>query len=232
MSEPTFKIYSPENTAQDILEILMSRSKTAQTLSLAIPGGRTPGPVLEALAKRLPDGIRKKLHLLWLDERCVPLDHADRNDSATLAAWKRGGELPAHVHAMAAESKNLEDVCSNYAKILSEELGDKPIDVCLIGIGEDGHLASLFPNHHGLKNESPVFSVDDSPKPPPRRITLSLGTINRARHRLVIALGEAKGDIYRRQLKGADPSIPASLLKRENTLWYLDEAALSASKKK
>ena len=137
--------YLPETTAEAIASLLDSAAAARGRATLAIPGGRSPGPVLTSLARCLSPFVRDRLHLLWLDERAVPLGHAERNDAATLAAWRAGGPLPAFVHPMPAESADLEAAAEAYATTLHQATAGGALDVCLIGIGDDGHLASLFP---------------------------------------------------------------------------------------
>lgn len=218
--------YQPSTVAEALYSFLDHAAATRGRATLAIPGGRSPGPVLTALAGLCSDFVRERLHLLWLDERAVPLGHADRNDAPTLAAWSAGGALPAFVYPLPAERADLEAAASDYAGQLKAATGGSGvIDVCLIGIGEDGHLASLFPDHAGLKELADVFAIYDSPKPPPKRLTLSLPVLHRAGQHVVIALGAAKGEIAKRARRGPDPAIPVSLLPRDRTVWYLDDAA-------
>jgi 6-phosphogluconolactonase len=221
--------YSPATVAEAALALLDAAAAERGRATLAIPGGRSPGPVLTALAGMLTPFVRARLHLLWLDERAVPVGHPDRNDAATLAAWDAGGARPAGVHAMPAESADLESASADYAATVATACAGGPIDCCLVGLGEDGHLASLFPRHAGLGELSEVFTVLDAPKPPPRRLTLSLPAICRARTRLVLCLGAAKGWTHRAWISGPDPACPASLLPRSGTVWYLDDAAVAAA---
>jgi 6-phosphogluconolactonase len=220
--------YLPTTVAEGLAAILDEAAAVRGRATLAIPGGRSPGPVLTELARILTPFVRQRLHLLWLDERAVPRGHADRNDAPTLAAWQAGGPLPAHVHIMPAEAADLDAAADTYAATLAGATGGDPLDLCLIGIGEDGHLASLFPDHAGLSELGTVFAVTDSPKPPPRRLTLGLGPISQARQRLVLALGAAKGDVYRRAQQGPQRGLPISLLPKTGTTWYLDDAAALA----
>jgi 6-phosphogluconolactonase len=221
--------YQPSTVAEALHSILDQAAVSRGRATLAIPGGRSPGPVLTALAGICEPYLRERLHLLWLDERAVPLGHADRNDAPTLAAWQAGGALPAFVYPMPAERNDLDAAAMDYAAQLAVATGgSRALDACLIGIGEDGHLASLFPDHAGLKELADVFVIEDSPKPPSRRLSLSLPILHRAAHCLVIALGAAKGHIAVRAQRGPDPAIPVSLLPRERTVWYLDDAAAAA----
>lgn len=223
--------YQPTTVAEALLAHLDQAAASRGRATLAIPGGRSPGPVLGELARICDPFVRERLTLLWLDERAVPVGHADRNDAPTLAAWQAGGALPAQVHPMPAERDDLDAAAADYARIVHQATGGSDvIDACLVGIGEDGHLASLFPHHAGLKELSPVFAIGDSPKPPPRRLTLGLGLLSRARAHLVLALGAAKGQVAARARHGADPALPVSLLPPAVTSWYLDDAAAAAAR--
>jgi 6-phosphogluconolactonase len=222
--------YIASTVAESIHQVLDRAAAARGRATLAIPGGRSPGAVLTALAGMLDPFVRERLHLLWLDERAVPLGHADRNDTPTLAAWDLGGERPAYVHAMPAEAEDLDAAAEAYAQTLADATAGGSLDVCLVGIGEDGHFASLFPNHAGLKELSPVFSITDSPKPPPRRLSLSLSVIGQASYLPILALGAAKGDVARRARNdGSNPNLPVSLLPRDRWAWFLDDAAITAA---
>lgn len=221
--------YHPSTVAEALHSALDEAAATRGRATLAIPGGRSPGAVLAALAALCNPWLRSRLHLLWLDERAVPVGHPDRNDGPTLAAWRAGGDLPAFVHPMPAEADDLEAAAVAYSATLAEATAGGPLDAALVGIGEDGHLASLFPNHPGLSELSPVFTVTDSPKPPPRRLTMGLTVIRECRLIAVLALGEAKGRIYARSRRGPDPALPCSLLPAQATVWYADDAAVAAT---
>ena len=220
--------FHAHSIAESIYEVLDQAVVDRGFATLAIPGGRSPGAVLEALAQLCEERVRAALHLFWVDERAVAVGHADRNDAATLAAWERGGALPAHVHAMPAEQDDLENAAQSYAALLQEVCGDVAIDVCLLGIGEDGHFASLFPNHAGLTDLSPVFAIHDSPKPPAQRLSLSLGLISKCKQCHILALGDQKGAVFKAVRDGGQQQgYPISLLPAEHCAWYLDEAARS-----
>lgn len=205
------QIHSFDPTA--LVNDLLNRWKTHDApISFAIPGGRSPGRVLTPLAKALPEDILKRLHLFWVDERCVPIDHEDRNDKPTLRAWSEGGKLPASVWPMPAHLSDREEACSNYNSYL-EDLGFADgLDTALLGIGPDGHFASLFPNHPHLENQERVFWLDDSPKPPPARMSLSLPYLLRSSRIDVLVLGKDKGQVLRKGLDSPGPGAPVSLL--------------------
>jgi len=220
--------YHPATVAEAI-HVFLDRAAVARgRATLAIPGGRSPGPVLTALAGICEPFLRERLHLLWLDERAVPLGDGDRNDAPTLAAWTAGGALPAHVHPMPAEEKDLDRAAADYADTMRRSLVGGALDVALVGIGEDGHCASLFPNHPGLKDLGEVMVVRDSPKPPKNRLTMTLPVLHRTRDLVILALGAAKGRIAAAARRGPNPAIPVSLLPQERCWWYLDDEAARA----
>jgi len=216
--------YRPAAAAEAVLKALDSSFRKSGQVSLAISGGRSPLPLLTLLAAMIPGSLRSSLHLFWVDERAVPRGHPDRNDCVTLRAWREGGRPPGHVHPFPAEEPDLEEAARKYAETLERILGERPLDLCLLGIGEDGHIGSLFPHHPALKKAGPVRAIYDSPKPPPRRLTLSLPFISRAGRRIVLAPGEAKAKVYRQATRGPDEGIPVSLLPRRNTDWFVDQA--------
>jgi 6-phosphogluconolactonase len=219
--------YLPETVAEALLSLLDQAAAARGRATLAIPGGRSPGPVLTALARCLTPFVRQRLHLLWLDERAVPLLAAERNDAPTLAAWTAGGPLPAHVYPMPAEAIDLEAAATDYAATIVSATAGGPIDVCLVGIGEDGHFASLFPDHPGLSELAEVFAITDSPKPPVRRLTMGLSPIVSAEHVVILALGSAKGHVARQAQIGPQRSLPVSLLPKSKCIWYLDDEAMA-----
>jgi 6-phosphogluconolactonase len=219
--------FDAEHCAKAMLDHLLAQS--AEDLSFAIPGGRSPGKVLEPFAKHCPTDLLEKLHLLWVDERCVPLNHGDRNDVPTLAAWQAGGPLPKNIHPMPAEMEDLDLATKLYNDILVQKHFKTGIHQCLLGIGEDGHFASLFPNHSGLNVNKDVFFLDTSPKPPPRRLSFSLSYIFKSLRIDVLVFGVDKGSILKKCQQGPQQKIPISLLVGHNNIYFhLDQEAMTS----
>ena len=216
--------YHHRSPAEFLLERVTEVYEKKGNVSLAVPGGRSPGPVVRILAGLIGPALRKSIHLFWVDERAVPPGHPDRNDRSILEDWKRGGEAPDHCYPMPAEAGDLKKAALDYAGLIEKITGDGIIDVCLLGVGEDGHIASLFPDHPLLEATGTVLAVFDSPKPPPRRMTLSLPAINRAGWRIILAPGAEKRKVYEKSLRYPDPSLPVSLLQAGNTIWFVDNA--------
>ena len=193
---------------------------------LGLPGGRSPVAALRALAagphSTRPDWTRVRVY--FADERAVPPDHADSNFRLA-----RGmlidplGIPPRNVHRMKGEYADLAAAVEEYEAHLVE-----PLDVLLLGVGEDGHVASLFPGSPLVRETARrVAAVTDAPGPHPRRITLTPRALAEARQVLVIATGGAKARAVARALEGdATPEeLPARLVRDRD--WFLDREAAS-----
>ncbi|WP_084103884.1 6-phosphogluconolactonase [Demequina sp. NBRC 110056] len=171
------------------------------------------------------------VHVWWGDERFVEAGHADRNEGQAQAALLGGLPLPeGNIHRMGSSSAfaTAEDAAAAYAADIAEA-GDPAWDILMLGLGPDGHVASLFPGHPVYVESDPASAsalpVHDSPKPPPTRVTLSLATINRAREVWVVAAGAAKADVVARCVHG-DAQLPGAAVRgSERTLWLVDAAA-------
>jgi 6-phosphogluconolactonase len=181
-----------------------------------------------------------RLHVWWGDERFLPDGDPDRNETQARAALLDHVPLDqAHVHAMPASdrSPDPDTAALAYAATLRaesrpEDHADLPsFDVCLLGIGPDTHVASLFPQSPGVhETERTVIGVHGSPKPPPMRVSLTLPALQTAREVWLIASGAGKADAIRLALSGAGVvQVPAAGARgRERTLVLLDEDAASA----
>ncbi len=217
--------YEAQPVAEFLLPSLLQGVRERGHCLLGIPGGRSPNAVLCQLAGLIPENIRRCLHLVWLDERAVPQGHADRNDASTLAAWRQGGADPAHIHPMMAHDQHdLSIQAEAYHHLLKPLLtAEGGLDAALVGMGEDGHMASLFPGHPLLqRKDSLTLIIEDSPKPPARRLTLSLPVIARSSVIAVLAIGEAKREALIQAKLGPTPKVPVSLLPDSRTVFYTD----------
>jgi 6-phosphogluconolactonase len=192
---------------------------------VAFPGGRTPRALLERLASEpFRGGIDwGRVVVLFADERAVPPDHEDSNYRQVREALldPLGAEGPL-ARRMNAESPDLEQAARDYAVELEE-----PLDLLVLGVGEDGHIASLFPGSPLLAGaESRVAAVTDSPKPPSRRLTLLPRVIAEARSVLVLATGAGKAGAVAAALTPGDVAACPARLARE-AVWLLDPQAAS-----
>jgi 6-phosphogluconolactonase len=198
--------------------------------SVVLTGGRIAGKVLSTV-KDLPAAAAinwSQVDLWWGDERFLPAGDPDRNETQARAALLDALPLdPARVHAMpAADGQDASTAAADYAREL--RLGDNdlpPFDVLMLGVGEDGHVASLFPDHPVLNETGTTAAVHNSPKPPPTRVTLTMPTIQTATEVWLIAAGPDKAQSVGAAL-GGDKLLPAAhATGTERTYWLLDQAA-------
>jgi 6-phosphogluconolactonase len=178
-----------------------------------------------------------EVHLFWGDERYVAEDDDDRNDKQARVALLDHIDIPArNVHAMPASDgefgSDLAAAALAYEQLLAAnaESGNPApnFDIHLLGVGPEGHINSLFPDSPAVRETTRlVLSVDDSPKPPPQRITLTLPAIQRSREVWMLVSGSEKADAVAAAVGGADPvAVPAAgAVGREKTVWFLDRDA-------
>jgi 6-phosphogluconolactonase len=183
---------------------------------VALSGGSTVGQVYRALGPKLPDW--RDVHLWYGDERVVPLDDPESTHRLATGTLDAPGAI---WHPLRVDLG-----CEGAAAAYAEELGDTVLDVALNGMGPDGHTASLFPGHPQLNATGVAVCVRDSPKPPPERMTLTLGKLNEARRIVMLVTGAEKAPMLARVLAGADPDVPASLLSRDRLEVIADATAL------
>ncbi|MCB9592266.1 MAG: 6-phosphogluconolactonase [Sandaracinaceae bacterium] len=169
---------------------------------IAVPGGSALAPFV-AVAKLLPFEL-DRLCLTWVDERCVPHGHEDSNRGALHRAL--GQELPTEL-ALYFDEESPDQSVARVREGL-HRVFDDALDVTLLGMGADGHVASLFVGHPTSPGER-VRYVSDSPKPPARRVTLTREVLATAPVSILLATGEAKRGALER-LRAGDPELPAS----------------------
>jgi 6-phosphogluconolactonase len=182
---------------------------------LGLSGGSTPGATLQHLARELIAADYAGLWVTWVDERRVPLDHPDSNHRLAREAWLDQAAAPP------AEVLPLDEAAA--PRFLSH--WGAALDVVLLGAGPDGHIASLFPGHSALEQPGPVIEVNDSPKPPPRRFTLSLSVLQDVDHVILLARGAAKATVLAGIWAGDDRTPLGRLQPRGSYHWVLDRAA-------
>ena len=198
--------------------------------TVALPGGSVATSFFPRLARVPFDWSRTDF--FWGDERAVPPDHADSNYAAARSLWLTPAGVPeASVHRMKAEEPDLAQAAANYARELAEVAGSPPrLDLVLLGVGPDGHVCSLFAGHPvlGLRDRA-VAVVEDSPKPPPRRLTLTLPVVTGAGLVVVVALGRGKAEIIRAALEDPGSALPVALVARQarRATFLLDAEAAS-----
>ncbi|HEX9482437.1 MAG TPA: 6-phosphogluconolactonase [Solirubrobacteraceae bacterium] len=216
--------------AADHIERALARASEQRGVAhLALSGGTTPGSTYKLLAGEA--AALGEVELWFADERCVPPEDEQSNyllaDRTLIAP---AGLPPERVHRMAGEL-GPERGAAAYAEELTARLGGEGtlpvLDLIVLGIGPDGHVASLFPGAPTLDagEEAIALGVSDSPKPPPERITLSLAVLRAARGCLLLATGTSKADAVNAMLGEPTRHVPASLLARERLTVIVDDAA-------
>jgi len=198
--------------------------------AVALPGGSVAVHAFPALAALPLQWDR--VHFFWVDERAVPPTDPASNYAVGHARWLASGRVPtASIHRMPADAPDLATAAVAYGEELTRVLGAAArLDFVLLGVGSDGHVASLFPAHPALSNERQlVVPVVDAPKPPARRLTLTLPVLARAERVVFMAFGEPKAAAIREAIEQRDSSLPmARVLRRAaRSLVLLDEGAAS-----
>ncbi len=208
-------------TAELLASLLDDALAARGVAHLALAGGTTPAGAYALLGPSRWEGVE-----LWFgDERCVGPDDPESNYRMALQTLLRHAP-GALVHRIEGE-RGAEDAAERYDALLRARLGEPVLDIALLGIGEDGHTASLFPGNPALaERELAAVAVHDAPKPPPDRVSLTLPVLRAARACILLAAGEDKAAPLARVLAGPDEAVPASLLARERLTIVADAAAL------
>jgi len=198
------------------------------TASLVVTGGSAAEALLPRLANAGVDW--PCTHVFWSDERAVPPDDAESSYRLARELWLDPARVPAaSVHRMPGEAADLAAAAAAHERELIAVCGDPPrFDVMLLGVGPDGHVASLFPGHPLLAEQRKlVAAVEDSPKPPPRRLTLTLPALFGARFLVVAAFGAAKAAAIAEALGDPVSRLPVAQVLRaaERSLVLLDADA-------
>ena len=212
-------IRAAERIAQVAREAVTERGRC----TLAFSGGTTPWRAFRALAGE--DVPWDRVHLFQVDERAAPLGDPERNYSHLKEALIDRIAIPsANVHAMPVEEEDLDEGACRYEAVLRQIAGIPPVlDLVQLGLGEDGHTASLFPGDaalHVVDSDVVVSGIHKGR----RRMTLTLPVIDRARCILWLVTGSGKSGALER-LRAGDPSIPAGRVRSDRAVLLADRAA-------
>ncbi|KAI8912355.1 hypothetical protein DFJ77DRAFT_468079 [Powellomyces hirtus] len=232
-SPEVFKFASADeiSTALDHFIAQASHDAIARSgrFTVTLSGGSLP-KVLAAKLKSNTTVEWSKWHVFFADERCVPHDHDDSNyllakqqllDSVPIPANQVHPINPALVNDRHAAAK---DYVQQLKSVFGEELPS--FDVNLLGIGPDGHCCSLFPGHPLLDvKDTWVASLDDSPKPPPSRITLTYPVINNADTNVFVVTGEGKADVLHQIIDLKEPLPSGRVQAKRRLIWFVDNGA-------
>ena len=212
-----------ETAARHVAELLAEAARAGREIVLT--GGSTPGRAYELAAELEPDW--SAAGVWWGDERCVPPDDERSNFGlARRTLLERLDGQPARLHRIRGE-----DQPAAAAASYDQELRSTTLDLLLLGLGPDGHIASLFPNSPGLaETEHLVIPAEAKLDPFVERVTMTPPALRSARRMIYLATGERKSEAVAGALAGPpDPAVPGSLIRSENgeTIAILDQKAAS-----
>jgi 6-phosphogluconolactonase len=218
---PEVVVDKPDSLAATMAACFESEGRQAIAargrFAVALPGGSAATVLFPALAEIPFDWPRTDF--FWGDERAVPPDDPESNYGLARSLLLQPAAVPAErVHRMPAETSDLHRAASAYEAELIRLLGSRPrLDLVLLGVGPDGHVCSLFPGHPLLaEQERLVAAIENSPKPPPRRLTLTLPAIVKAELVVVAAFGSAKAPVLREGLENPRSALPLALVARQS----------------
>lgn len=214
--------------AQELEDRLKAIQQEGRIPQLCLTGGTVAMDLYARVAERSEAGETAvewgRVDLWWGDERFVPTGHDDRNSVQTARSTRgRVGVDLDRVHEIPAsdDGYTLEEAASAYA----DEVGETRFDVCLLGLGPDGHVASLFPDHPSSTTPGRVIGVRNSPKPPSERVSATLEVINSSAAVWLVVSGDEKAEAVRGVLAG-DRSLPGSHVQgATETRLFCDRAA-------
>lgn len=215
------------NAASQIAEQLEELLASQDIVHLAITGGTVGTDVLAALSEKTLGLNLEGLHVWWIDERFVPSTNTDRNELQARDAWLDASKIPAfNIHPFpSSDAYSIDSAAQAFSKEISDR---KPeFDLILLGMGEDGHIASLFPGSIAESVGEWVVIERHSPKAPSERLSLSMKAINSAKEIMFLVSGGEKADALREVLMGGS-DLPAALVQaRSKTTWLVDSQAAS-----
>lgn len=239
MTSPRVEVHEDASAlATAVAGELLSRLTAAQARGEVPQIGLTGGSIAEAVHRELArlspaSGVDwSRVVVWWGDERFVAADDPERNAGQARAAFLDAvGVDPAHVHEMPSTdtAADVDAAAAAYSAQVREH-GAGAFEVLMLGVGPDGHVASLFPGHPALDARDAIaVGVRDSPKPPPERVSLTFEALNHARAVWFLVSGDGKAEAVARAQGGADlHEVPATgVVGEDETIWFLDRASAS-----
>jgi 6-phosphogluconolactonase len=229
-SELDLTIYSTQDelvreVAAQALQVIEDRLLSHGFFHLVLTGGSLGNAISTALVtawNHAPE-MYAGLHIWWSDERFVASDSAERN-AHPVHGKLQNSNINVHESLASESGASVSDAVKDYESALKGVV----IDLNILGLGPDGHVASLFPGIADLDDDRHIFAITDSPKPPATRISFTMNFINQGREVWIVAGGASKADAVAKIIEG-DTSIPASYVSAvERTRLMLDQAAFLA----
>ena len=224
---------TPQAVAEAFARDLAQRIAAADQLTIALSGGSTPKLLFDYVAAEYADIDWSKVHLYWGDERCVPPTDDDSNYKMTVTHLLSKIDMPeANVHRVLGENDPVQEA-QRYGKEIEDGLpsanGLPQFDLIILGMGADGHTASIFPHEMELLDSKEVCAVATHPESGQKRVSLTGQVINNARVVTFLVTGASKAEkvVEIVNQSGDWKSYPASYIKPDSgeLTWYLDKAA-------
>lgn len=229
MTLPEWRVFADADAlVAELADALCAEAEAAiaarGVFHLVLAGGSTPRELYRALADRHAGDAR--WHVWYGDERCLPSDHPERNSVMAESTWLAVSRIPLENRQPIPAERGAREAAAVYADWLK---GAPDFDVVLLGMGEDGHTASLFPGSDwGIAPDGPdVLAVHAAPKPPSDRVSLSAARLGRSQRLWFVVVGSGKRDALARWKSGVGLPVSAIQGKRETVVW-LDAAAQPA----
>lgn len=194
---------------------------------VALSGGSTPKAIFQKLAKEHKNSFDwTKVHLFWSDERAVPPTDKESNYKMAMDAGLKTLGIPdSQIHRMEAET-NIESNAKKYEELIKSILGSTPFDLIMLGMGDDGHTASLFPNSPALKERENLVVANYVESKKTHRMTMTFPCLNLSHNTVLYVIGEAKKDMLYKVLM-EDQTLPSNKVgtRHKKAIWIADEQA-------
>jgi 6-phosphogluconolactonase len=229
-----------EKFAEELVRMINKSAERRRTFTIALSGGSTPKLLFTVLGERFKNSVPwKYVHFFWGDERCVPLDDPESNFGMTKKVFLEKIKIPqANIHRIMGEKDPAEEAVrySNEIKDFTNERGGLPVfDLIILGLGEDGHTASIFPGNDGLLNSEKICDIAIHPLGFQKRITITGKVINNAENVIFLVTGASKAKVVSGICESpGNVDYPAAHIEPQPGIlqWYLDDAAAKMIDKK
>ncbi len=223
MNKPIWQVFpDPASVAQAACQHILHAAAQAiaqrGAFRLVLAGGSTPELTYRLLAKA--PAAWTHWHIYYSDERCLPPQHSERNSQKAQQAWLTQVSIPTTQHHAIPAEKGANIAAQHYAQTIQTAL---PFDLVLLGMGEDGHTASLFPEHK-LQTQQLTQAVFNAPKPPPERVSLSLNALQQCAEILLLISGASKREAVKAWRAGKTLPV-AQVAAAANTRVLIDAVA-------
>jgi 6-phosphogluconolactonase len=232
MNNPEIRVFEDQATlvraaAEKALAVVLASLEKEPEVHIALTGGRVGTMTLEALSGLTANVDFARLHIWWIDDRFVSATSKDRNELQARMAWLDQSSVPSeNIHPFpSSDDGTIELSAKVFAQAFQER--NPHFALVLLGVGEDGHVASLFPEGKAVAESEWVVIESNSPKPPAERLSLSLKALNRAYEVVFLVSGIEKAQAVRDVLSGSSHLPAARVQGKSRTTWLLDQEAAS-----